>query len=156
MARMSEVVPRQITSELVMAAVHLATYRQPDLVEDREPVCEFSRLCGPTGCRFPRYQRAGEPTGLVAHVLLELGYPQDLLKALDTEYEVGEVLHPGVKIGRSRNAALARVDNPGMDLLVFLQERQKDGRSWAELGVLAIRPRRTLKSLDRGRRPWLY
>lgn len=152
---MSEVVARTITKDQVMTALNLVSWNH-DQVEDPEPVCEWPRLCGDQGCRFPRYQRDGEPTGLIAHILLELGYPKDLLKALDTEYEVGEVLHPGVKIGRSRNAALARLDSSGMDLLVFLQERQKSGRSWSDLGVLAVRPRRTLKVLDRRGRSWLY
>jgi hypothetical protein len=146
---------RAITAANVLEAMHLVVLESGDFVEAPEPVCAWPKLCGEI-CRFPRYFRNGHPTGLVSHVLLELGYPRDLLKQLDTEYEISEVLHPGVKIGRSRNAALYRVERSGRLLLTFLQERQKLGVSWLDISVEAVRPRRMIRYLDCRRRPWLY
>lgn len=147
---------RTITAALVVQAMHLVVLESGDFVEAPEPVCAWPKLCGEQFCRFPRYFRAGRPCGLVAHVLLELGYPRDLLKALDAEYEIGEILHPGVKIARSRNNALYRIEAPGRQLLGFLQERQKLGQSWLDISVDAVRPRRMIRYLDARRRPWLY
>lgn len=147
---------RPITVDMIHNALNLATYHQPNVIEDPEPVCEWPRLCHVAFCRFPRYYRDGEPTGLTAHVLLELGLPAQLLRELDCEYEMGEVLHPGVKIAHSRNAALKRIDKPGVALLAFLQDNQKAGLSWSQIAVLAFRPRRVPKPMDRKRRPWLY
>lgn len=147
---------QQISVDQVHAAINLVTYHHGATVERPEPVCEWSKLCGRQFCRFPRYFASGVPTGMVAHVLLDLGYPVDLLKALDCEYEVGEVLHPRVKIGRSRNPALARIDRRGVALLAYLQEHSKVGWSWSEISVQAFRPRWTITRLDARRRPWLY
>lgn len=147
---------RAISSSDVMAAMHLVVIDSGDFVEAPEPVCAWPKLCSALSCQFPRYFRDGHPSGLTAHILLELGYPRDLLKALDAEYEIGEVLHPGVKITRSRNNALYRIQQPGMALLAFLQERQKLGRSWLDLSVAAVRPKRMITYLDKRRRPWLY
>jgi hypothetical protein len=146
-----------ITVDMVKAALMQIVQGQPDIVEAPEPVCEWPRLCGDLGCRFPRYQRGGGPVGLTAHVLLELGYPLDVLKELDCEYEIGEVMHPGVKIARSRNAALARIDRRGMALLGYLQDNQKTGRSWSGVAAWAYRPLyKVIPFLDSRRRPWLY
>lgn len=150
------VVDRQITADMVVTAVNLVTFYRGRTIERPEPPCGWPRLCSEQACRFPRYYRDGQPTGLVSHVLLRLGYPSDLLKALDMEYELGEVLHPGVKIGRSRNPALVRIDVPGRQLLSFLQDRQKLGRSWNSISAEAVRRERTLAFLDARRRPWLY
>lgn len=146
-----------ITADMVKNALGLVTYHHGEVVERAEPVCEWPKLCGDTGCRFPRYQRGGGPVGLTAHVLTELGYPLDVLKELDHEYEVGEVMHPGVKIARSRNAALARIDNRGMALLAFLQDNQKTARPWQAIAAAAYRPvYRFIPVLNARRRPWLY
>lgn len=154
---MSEVITdRIITVDIVHAALNLVTYEHPEHVEPQEPVCDWRKLCGDHGCKFPRYSRGGKPVGLTAHLLIQLGYPLDLLKALDFEFEIGELLHPGVKIGQSRNLALLRLDSKAMALLVFLQNHSKLGRSWSELAVDAFRPRRMIKRLDARRRPWLY
>ena len=147
---------QQITVDMVHGALNLVTFHRPDLIEDPEPVCAWSKLCGSKGCRFPRYFRDGAATGLAATVLVELGYPVDVLKDLDTEYEIGEVLHPGVKIARSRNIALTRIDRRGVALLAFLQEHQKVGWSWSAIAERAFRPRWTIARLDARRRPWLY
>lgn len=154
---MSEpVTSRAITMDMVHNALNLVTYENPNVVEAPGPVCDWPKLCGEVGCRFPRYSRAGSPSGLVSAVLVALGYPVEVLKELDHEHEMGELLHPGVKISRSRNLALLRIDNRGMALLTFLQDHQKVGKSWQELAVDAFRPRRTLRRLDARRRPWLY
>jgi hypothetical protein len=146
---------RHIHVNRLREAVNLVCLHDGGTVEPPEPVCDYSALCGLEGCKFPRYFRCG-PVGLVAQVLLEVGFPADLLRAMDREYEVGEVLHPGVKIGRSRNAALARLDKQGVALLSFLQDHQKIGWSYHDIAVAAFRPRRMIRRLDARRRPWLY
>lgn len=146
---------RLISAKMVLEALHMVAFRAGGTVEQLEPECDWPRLCG-RNCQFPRYFRDGKPNGLVAHVLVELGYPTGLLKELDVEYEMSEVLHPGVKIGRSRNPALLRIDRSGRRLLSFMQERQKLGRSWNQLSVEAIKPRLMIPYLDARRRPWLY
>lgn len=143
-----------IDARTVRLAMDLVTYEAPDTVESPEK-CPWNRLCG-DWCRFPRYVRQGEPWGLVAAILTQLGFGLDVLKQLDTEYEVGEVLHPGVKIGRSRNKAIGRIDPAGIALLAFLQEHQRSGLTWNAITIEAIRPRRTIKYVDSKRRPWLY
>ncbi len=152
----ADTLDRPITVDMVHNALNLVTYYEPDTVEDLEPACDWPRLCTQEACVFPRYFRGDGPVGLTANVLMRLGYPTALLKDLDAEYELGEVLHPGVKIGRSRNVALHRIDRRGVALLSFLQEHQKIGWSWAEIGLQAFRPRRMIRFLDARRRPWLY
>ncbi len=148
---------RIITVPMIRNALNLVCFHAPDQVEEPEPACDWSaKLCPRDQCLFPRYFRDGQANGLTAQVLLGLGYPVELLKDLDREYEMGEVLHPGVKIGRSRNAALGRIVPAGMALLSFLQENQKTGLSWGEIATLAFRPRALLvpKIVDSRRRPW--
>lgn len=147
---------RYIEVDKLQSAINLACFYDGVTVESPEPVCDWASLCGPQGCKFPRYFRCGKPVGLTARVLIEVGYPNDLLMDLDREYELGEVLHPGVKIGRSRSAALSRIDRQGMALLSFLQDHQKIGWSWNDIAVAAFRPRRMIRRLDARRRPWLY
>lgn len=146
---------QQITVDQVHEALNLVTFHLGDTVEELEPRCEWFKLCGERYCRFPRYYNNG-PHGLVANTLVELGYPQDLLKQLDWEYEISEVLHPRVKIGRSRNPALARLDRRGIALLAYCQDHQKVGWSWSDIVERAFRPRWTIARLDARRRPWLY
>lgn len=146
---------RHISVDKLHTALNLLCFHDGDTVEASEPVCEWVNLCGTDGCKFPRYFRNG-PVGLTAKVLMEVGLPVDLLLALDREYELGEVLHPGVKIGRSRNAALARLDKQGVALLSYIQDHSKIGWSWNDIAVAAFRPRRMIRRLDARRRPWLY
>jgi hypothetical protein len=146
---------RHIEVEALREAINLLCFHEGDTVEAPEPVCDWPSLCGQEGCKFPRYFRSG-PAGLTAEVLLEVGLPVDVLLAMDREYELGEVLHPGVKIARSRNAALARLDKQGVALLSFVQDHQKLGWSWNDIAVAAFRPRRMIRMLDARRRPWLY
>jgi hypothetical protein len=144
-----------ITLDDVHRALNLVVYERPGYVEPPEPPCDWNRLCGEERCRFPRYFR-GEPTGLVAFLLLQLGYPQSLLKELECEYEMGEVIHPSVKITNSRNPAVARIEDKALALLGWIQERQKCGMTWNEIQVAAFTPYRFFGGLDRKRRPWLY
>ncbi len=145
-----------ITVDHLHNALNLVTFTAPNTVERPEPACRWPKLCGQDFCRFPRYQREGLAAGLVSSVLLKVGYLVDLLKALDCEYEIGGVIHPGVKIARSRNRALKRIVRPGIALLGFLQEHQKSGMSWSQISVEAFRPRKMVQFLDVRRRPWLY
>lgn len=148
---------RALTVQHIKAAWDNLLLREgEDIVEAPEAVCDYPRLCGPEGCRFPRYARGGEPSGLVAKLLIQLGYPVQLLLDLDREYEMSEVLHPGVKIWRSRNAALSRIDERGMALLTYIQDRQKIGKSWGELRRSAFAGRKLLRRRDERRRPWCY
>lgn len=148
---------RAITVEMVRTAINIVVFESgPRTVESPELPCEYRRLCDETFCRFPRYSRNGAAVGLVAKVLVQLGYPQQLLLDLDREHEMGEVIHPGVKLRRSRNAALTRIDAKGIELLNYLQEHQKTGVSWGDLSLLAFGPNWTPKLIDRRRRPWLY
>lgn len=147
---------RAITLDQLREAIDLVCFRHGHTVEAPEPVCEWPNLCDQSYCRFPRYARSGEPSGLTAHVLVQVGYPKGLLAELDREFEVGEVLHPGVKIGRSRNAALRRLDRRGRALLGYLQNHQKLGWSWNDIVDQAFRPGWMIKRLDARRRPWLY
>lgn len=148
---------RVIPVTRVRTAIDLVVFAGgPGTVEAPEPPCEFTKLCSAQFCRFPRYSRNGAPTGLIGRILLQLGYPQQLLSDLDREHEIGEVMHPGVKIRRSRNAALCRIDERGMALLGYLQENQKVGISWGDLSALALGASWAPKLIDRRKRPWLY
>lgn len=147
-------VRQDIGPDTVRAAMDLVTFQAPH-TEELSERCAWDKLCGPV-CRFPRYLRGGKPNGLVATILIELGFGLSVLKELDTEYELGEVLHPGVKIERSRNAAIARIEPSGLALLAFLQENPGGGRTWNEITIDAIRPGWTIKYFDAKRRPWLY
>lgn len=152
----SSTLDRAITVDMIHQVLNLVTYHDGETIEGPEQRCEWPQLCHPQYCRFPRYSRRGEPTGLVARVLAELGYPIEVLKELDREYEIGEVLHPGVKIGRSRNAAIRRIDRRGVQLLAYLQDHQKLGWSWSAITTQAFKPRWMIGRLDSRRRPWLY
>ncbi len=147
---------RLITVDAVKEAVHIVVFTTgPTTREKPEPPCEFGKLCGPQHCRFPRYARDGEPVGLVGKVLIQLGYPIKLLHDLDREHELGEVLHPGVKITSSRNAALCRLGYKGIALLGWLQENQKKD-TWGNLSSTAFGPKKLLRRRDAKRRPWRY
>lgn len=153
---MSDTLSRNITIDVLKEAIDLVCFHHGQTVEAPEPVCEWPNLCDQNFCRFPRYYRNGMPSGLTAFVLVQLGFPVGLLKELDLEYELGEVLHPGVKIGRSRNPALRRIERPGRALLGFVQNSQKIGWSWNEVVDRAFRPNWMIPRLDARRRPWLY
>lgn len=145
-----------LTLDRVRQALNLVVYEGAGRVDKPGPPCDWPRLCSKTACWFPHYFRDGEPTGLIAHTLIQLGYPVALLKDLDVEYEMGEVIHPGVKIYNSRNVALLRIEPTAMKLLGWLQDRRKSGMTWGELHCAAFTPYRVLGPFDRKRRPWLY
>ena len=147
--------PDAISVDRVCQAVNRVVFDKPAQVEAPAQHCAFPRLCGKTRCRFPRYFD-GEPVGVVANTLIRLGFSSTLLKDLDCEYEMGELIHPGVKIGNSRNQALARIDPKGMALLAWLQAQGKHRLTLSQLHVQAFRPRKGMRYFDRRRRPWLY
>lgn len=153
-----EVKPRKIHPDDVRTALNLVVFQQGHrTVERQERDCGWE-VCDDNGekiCYFPRYSRNGAPVGLTAKILIQLGYPVQLLLDLDREYEMGEILHPGVKIGRSRNQALARIEPAGKALLTFVQERQKL-MSWGAVSVGAFESSWAPRAVDRRRRPWLY
>ncbi len=147
---------RPIPIETIREAVDIVVFSHgPATVEAPEPQCDYPKLCG-EHCTYPRYARNGEPTGLVGKVLIQLGFPLKLLLDLDREHEMSELLHPGVKIGRSRNAALIRLGPKGIALLTFFQENQKSGKSWGNLSREAFGPKKLLRRRDMKRRPWRY
>lgn len=139
----------------VRDALNVVVYEGSGRVDPSEPACDWIALCGVQACKFPRYFR-GEPTGLIAHTLIQLGFDTHLLKDLDCEYEVGEVMHPGVKIHNSRNIELLRVEPRAISLLGWIQKRRHSGMTWGELSCAAFTPYRLLAPIDRKRRPWLY
>lgn len=147
--------PGEINVEMVAQAVGRVAFSSPVCVEKYAAACAWPRLCGKQFCTYPRYFD-GAPQGIVARTLIELGYPVAMLKDLDTEYRVGEVLHPGVEIDKSRNQALTRIDAKGMALLAWFHTQAKHQLIFSQLHVKAFRPRRGLRLLDRRDRPWLY
>lgn len=148
--------PGALSVDKVCQAVSFVLFTYPAMVEAPASNCAFPRLCGKAFCRFPRYFQDDQPFGVVAKALIRLGYPAKLLKDLDCEHEMGEVLHPGVKINNSRNQALARIDPKGMALLTWVQEQSRDKPLYHQLHLRAMTPRKGLKFTDRRRRPWLY
>jgi hypothetical protein len=106
----------------------------------------------------PRYLDHGQPTCLVALLLIALGYRTALLRDLDREHSVGHVAATGVRIAESRHPALKRLDPKARTLLQFLQTRQDRGMCWDYIAEQAFKPRHlwTLPSTDRRARPWLY
>jgi len=106
----------------------------------------------------PRYLDQGQPTCLVAELLIELGYRTALLRDLDREHSVGHVAATGVRIHESRHPALKRLDPKARRLLQFLQNRQDRGQCWDFIAEQAFRPKPvwTLPRIDRRDRPWLY
>lgn len=147
-----------ITVAAVRSAMDVITVAQTHRVEGAPPPCDWPKLCTTRSCTYPRYSRDGEPLGLVSLILIQLGYPIQLLKDLDHEHEVGEVIHPGVKIHRSRNQALSRIDSKGVALLSFVQTHQESGQStWINASVKAFTPPALRPAfIDKKRRPWLY
>lgn len=149
--------PRTITATDVRNALNLVVFHVgPGTVEAEDPACPYEVCKGERTCLFPRYSRNGVPVGLTARVLMQLGYPLQLLLDLDREHEMGDIFHPGVKIGRSSNAALRRITAAGLSLLSFIQEHQKLGISWGDICLLAFEPRWRPRILDSRKRPWVY
>ena len=104
--------------------------------------------------RPARYLRDGEPTSLVAHALIQLGYPQAILRELDREHALGD-LRPGVHLAQSRHRALRALQPSARALLEHIQRWQ--GRPWSEVVTAALAPAHRLTvTFDRRRRPWLY
>ena len=116
-------------------------WRQDRRVTDERPV---------------RYVDFGQPSCLVAHVLIRLGYSVGVLRALDAEHRTGELFRAGgVKVAESRHPALRRIDPTARRLLQYVQDQQDRGEAWGRIVAAAFRPSRFFPRLDRERRPWL-
>lgn len=104
-----------------------------------------------------RYVEHGEPVCLVAKILMKLGYSIGVLKELDREYPMGEIVHAGVLIGSSRHPALRKIQPEAIALLQFLQDRQDRGWTWSQIALKAFEPKGLmLAKFDQRNRPWLY
>lgn len=107
----------------------------------------------------PRYVEHGEPCCLVAHLLLQVGVPVHVLKALDLEAGTGSATP---KLRESRHPFWGRFEPAARSLLDFLQFVQDYGRPWGEVAREALEPRRLddwrggrWDQLNPGGRPWL-
>lgn len=111
----------------------------------------------PTEIR-PRYWADDKPNCLVGNILMGLGFESVVLKQLDAEFPLGELLSSGIRISESRNPALLGFDNKTMDLLSFLQDGQDQGYTWSQCheGAFAAKSWYVPEALDRKQRPWLY
>lgn len=135
-------VERKITVAKVVEVLEQVAAEEPHRVD---PSAEAGLM--------PRYLNQGRPNCLVAQVLSRLGFSRAVLRALDREYPVGELVHAGAEIAHSRNPALRRLDPAGRALLQFIQERQ--GLAWGRVTRDALTPSRWFARPARSRRPWL-
>lgn len=104
-----------------------------------------------------RYVHHGRPNCLVAHTLTRLGFSMSVLRALDREHGVGNVVDAGVPLIESRHPALRRIDPLALRLLDFVQARQDDGERWASVVRDAFHRHRYFGEYwDRKRKPWLF
>lgn len=105
----------------------------------------------------PRYIAQGEPVCLVAKVLTRLGFSVGVLKQLDTEPRIGDILHKGVKVAESRHPALRKIDPVALRLLAYVQDQQDRGQKWANIvGEAFNRSRYLPVRWDQKRKPWLF
>lgn len=104
-----------------------------------------------------RYIDRGQPNCLVAMVLTRLGFSMGVLKALDQEYPVGELFHPGVRVVESRHAALKKIAPSARALLQYVQDAQDAGQPWGKIirDAFSTNPF-LLPRIRRERKPWLY
>jgi hypothetical protein len=103
----------------------------------------------------PQYVHHGRPNCLVARVLVRLGYSTDLLRDLDRERPVGELLHSGVRVSESRHPGLRRIDPVALKLLQYCQDQQDRGQRWGAIVADAFTLSRWFAWRDRARKPWL-
>lgn len=101
-----------------------------------------------------RYLDNGQPSCLLARVLVKLGFSAGVLQELDREYPTGEIIHAGVPISASRHPALVKIDPIAMRLLQFVQDQQDVGRDWTAVVRAAFR-RSPLRGIWERKRPWL-
>ncbi len=107
----------------------------------------------------PRYLGLdGAPNSLVAYVLLKLGLDETVLRQLDHEFPIGELLSSGVRISESRNPAVAAFEDDALKLLDYLQDCQDGGLPWMDCYLDAYaKPSRFIPTrYVRERRPWLF
>lgn len=106
----------------------------------------------------PRYVAQGKPTCLVAMVLMKLGFSIGVLKALDAEPRIGDVINPGgARIAESRHPALRRIDPIALRLLCHIQDQQDRGCRWKQIVTSAFQRHRHFGAYwDRRQKPWLF
>lgn len=106
----------------------------------------------------PRYMGETAPNCLVGNVLAALGFGVDVLRELDAEFPLGELLSSGIRIGESTNPALQRFELDALALLVFLQDGQDAGLTWFQcLAHAFAKPSRFIPAkYVKERRPWLF
>lgn len=103
-----------------------------------------------------RYVEQGKPACLVARALARLGFSVGVLKALDAERPVGELLAPGVRVEESRHPALRKLDPMALRLLQYVQDQQDSGRRWGRVVGDAFTTSVWRGPFDRRRKPWLF
>ncbi len=107
----------------------------------------------------PRYLGLDNaPNCLVAHLLIKIGFDEHLLRQLDHEFPLGNILDAGVRISESRHPAVAEFDPKALALLDYLQDCQDGGLPWMDCYLDAFaKPSRFIPMrYVRERRPWLF
>ena len=98
----------------------------------------------------------GRPACFVARVLIRLGFAPTILKALDSEYALGEI-SPRVRIQESSHPALKKISGDARRLLQYIQDRQDAGLRWGRIVKDAFRiDKLSLPRRVRARKPWLF
>lgn len=100
-----------------------------------------------------RYLVAGKPNCLVAKVMARLGFSTTVLRALDREHAIGNVIHPGVRLSESRHPALRALDARTLALLQHIQDCQDAGQRWGAIARKAFSPAPWF--LPERSKPWL-
>ncbi len=109
------------------------------------------------GALPPRYVDQGQPNCLVALVLTRFGITLGVLRQLDREHPVGDIVHAGVRVAESRHPALKRFAPAAIDLLDHVQRQQDYGVAWGRIvGVCFTRTRFAPDWYERRRKPWLF
>ncbi len=138
--------PRRITVSVVREALRAVVAEHPGRA-DRRAVDGLPA----------RYVDKDEPSCLVAKVLAKLGFSLGVLRALDQEHPVGELLQPGVKVAESRHPALRKIDPLARQLLQYIQDCQDRGDRWARIVDTALTPSAwTHRRWEQRRKPWLF
>lgn len=137
-----------ITADDMKTVLHELADNEPDRVDP----CTVDEV-------RPRYLGLdGQPNSLVAHVLLKLGLDTTVLRQMDHEFPLGELLSSGVRISESRHPALSVIDSVALRLLDYLQDCQDCALTWSQAldDAYAKVPRLIPQRFVRDRRPWMF
>lgn len=136
---------RKITVDDVKTALETVALTDPDHIDRRAAE------------GLPaRYIDRGKPDCLVARSLAKLGFSTGVLKALDQEHPVGEILHAGVRVEESRHPALRKIDPLALRLLQYVQDQQDNGQRWGRIVADAFSTSVWRTPFDHRRKPWLF